>query len=73
MQRFAHDNLKERRTELGLSQTHVAFAIGRSFETYRLYEQGKYAPNAKVLPALANALDCRVEDFFTEVETDGQA
>jgi transcriptional regulator with XRE-family HTH domain len=71
MERFAHERLKERRVALGLSQTAVAFAIGRSFETYRLYEQGKYAPTAKVLPSLAAALRCRVEDFFTEAESNG--
>ena len=70
MQRFAHENLRECRLARGLSQTHVAFAIGRSFETYRLYEQGKYAPTAKTLPALAEALGCRVEDFFEEVASD---
>lgn len=71
MQQFAPNKLRERRLERGLSQTELAFAIGRAFETYRLYEQGKYAPSAKLLPTIADALGCRVEDLFEEVETVG--
>lgn len=69
MQQFAPHKLRELREERGLSQTELAYSIRRAFATYRLYEQGKYAPSAKLLPAIADALGCRVEDLFEEVET----
>lgn len=68
---FAPAKLKALRRERGLSRGAAAFAIGRSVDMYTRYEQGKNDPPAPVLGRLAEAFGCRVEDFFTEVESNG--
>jgi transcriptional regulator with XRE-family HTH domain len=66
---FSPDRLRARRKEQGLTREQLAFAIGRTYATVCLYEQGYHAPPPEVLEQLAAFLNCSREDFFVE---DGQ-
>ena len=54
-----------RRKELGLTQEELAKKIGmNSAPAYNKCEKGIYKFNADVIPALLNALQCRIDDIF---------
>ena len=55
----------ERRKELGLKQEDVAERLGmKCVPNYCKYETGVYKFNAEMIPKLAMALDCPIENFF---------
>nr|WP_243895828.1 helix-turn-helix transcriptional regulator [Paenibacillus sp. F411] len=57
--------VKQRRLELGLSLQDLAESLGfKNASTYMKYEEGSYSFKANQLPALANKLECRIENFF---------
>ena len=59
------DYIASRRKELGLTQKELAKKLGMSSApAYNKYEKGTYKFNADVIPALINALQCRVDDIF---------
>jgi transcriptional regulator with XRE-family HTH domain len=71
MQTFVPEKLRELRVRAGLSQAQLAHAVSRSRYTIRDYERGgnrqaPYKPSIGTLAAIAEALGCRVEDFFAE-------
>lgn len=59
-----HNNLKQLRTERGLSQAALAELIGVSRNTISSIETGQYTPTAKLALVLCTALDQRFEDVF---------
>lgn len=57
-------NLQKIRTEKGLSRQAVADAIGAEISTYREWEQERFFPNARWLPAIASVLECNIADLY---------
>ncbi len=58
--------IKKRRKKLELSLQEVAQGLGfKNASTYLKYENGEYSFKATMLPKLANILDCKIENFFT--------
>lgn len=59
--------IKHRRQSLEKTLQDVAEPLGmKNASTYLKYENGTYSFKAEQLPALAIALDCDIENFFTE-------
>ncbi len=57
--------LKDRRTELGLSQQDVADRAGMTRANYAHIERGRHEPNLEQLEAIAKALDINPDiNFF---------
>jgi transcriptional regulator with XRE-family HTH domain len=50
------EHLKKRRLDLGLRQKDVAGELGVNFKTYENWEQGKYEPATRFLPAVIGFL-----------------
>lgn len=65
-QAFSGPELRRRRERAGMSRDQLGVAIDRcSYSVWR-YEAGRASPSADVLPRLAFAVGCRVEDLFVE-------
>ncbi len=58
------NNLKELRTEKGLSQAQLAEMVGVSRNTISSIETGQFNPTAKLALILCIALDKKFEDVF---------
>lgn len=58
------NNLKEVRTEKGLSQNGLAELVGVSRNTISSIETGQFNPTAKLALILCIALDKKFEDLF---------
>ena len=63
LERLAN-KLKERRTELGLTQAELAERCGVSRKTVNTVENGVFVPSTLLALKLATALERRVEDLF---------
>lgn len=55
--------LKEKRIQKGLTQEQLGQAVGVSYRTIYQYESGRREPNLKILRALANALQCTIDEI----------
>lgn len=58
------NNLKEARSDKGLSQQQVADMVGVSRNTISSIETGQFNPTAKLALVLCIALDKKFEDLF---------
>lgn len=58
------NRLKERRTELGLTQAELAERCGVSRKTVNTVENGVFVPSTLLALKLAAALERRVEELF---------
>lgn len=58
------NNLKEARSEKGLSQSELAKLVGVSRNTISSIETGQFNPTAKLALILCIALDKKFEDLF---------
>lgn len=58
------NNLKDIRTEKGLSQAQLAEMVGVSRNTISSIETGQYSPTAKLALVLCIALDKKFEELF---------
>lgn len=58
------NNLRELRTEKGLSQTQLAEMVGVSRNTISSIETGQFNPTAKLALVLCIALNKKFEDIF---------
>ena len=59
------DYIVARRKELGLKQDDMAKRLGMAgAPDYSKYENGVYKIKAEMIPTLAKALDCPIENFF---------
>lgn len=58
------NRLKDRRTELGLTQAELAERCGVSRKTVNTVENGVFVPSTLLALKLAAALDRRVEELF---------
>ncbi len=58
------NNLKELRTEKGVSQAQLAETVGVSRNTISSIETGQFSPTAKLALIICIALDKKFEDVF---------
>ena len=58
------NNLKEIRTEQGISQAQLAAMVGVSRNTISSIETGQFNPTAKLALVLCIALDRKFEELF---------
>lgn len=58
------NGLKERRAELGLTQSELADRCGVSRKTINTVENGVFVPSTVLALLLAGVLDRRVEELF---------
>ena len=58
------NNLKEIRTEQGISQSQLANMVGVSRNTISSIETGQFNPTAKLALVLCIALDRKFEELF---------
>jgi putative transcriptional regulator len=56
--------VRELRTVRGLSQAHLAQAVGVSRQTINSIEQGRYLPSLPLAIALARFFEVSVEEVF---------
>lgn len=56
--------LKSRRIALGLSQAELASKLGIVQSAVSAWESGEKMPRASQLPALAEALNCTIDDLY---------
>lgn len=59
-------NIRKRRLERGITQTSLAKNINENQQTVSMWETGENTPRADKLPKLAAALNCSIDDLFTE-------
>ena len=60
--------LKERRTDLGLTQAELAERVGVTRKTVNTVENGVFVPSTILALKLAKALDRSVEELFSVIE-----
>ena len=60
--RFKGDFIRQRRKELGLTQTQLGERIGVSFRTISDLEKGKFGTRINRIPYLAKALNASVNE-----------
>lgn len=58
------NNLKQARTEKGMSQSELAKTVGVSRNTISSIETGQFSPTAKLALILCIALDKKFEELF---------
>ena len=58
------NRLKERRTELGLTQAELAEQVGVTRKTVNTVENGVFTPSATLAIKLSQALKLTVEELF---------
>ena len=66
-------NIGRLRRAAGLTQEELAARIGVRRGALAMWELGKSWPPAQILPALAENLDCKIEDLYTDSNSDGGA
>jgi putative transcriptional regulator len=64
------NDVKERRTERGLSQGELASAMGVSRQTINSIEKGRYTPSLPLALALARYFRTTVEEMFDGARSD---
>ena len=57
-------NIKQMRVERGITQEALAMEMGVSQSAVAKWETDKALPQASLLPALAAALNCTINDLF---------
>ena len=60
--------LQERREALGYTQTELGRKIGVTQSVISEWESENYLPKARQLPALAAALNCSIDELFSDKE-----
>lgn len=55
--------IKEYRQQAGLTQSQLASAVGVQQKQISAWETGRNEPSIKVLKAMAQALDCKIDDL----------
>jgi transcriptional regulator with XRE-family HTH domain len=61
-------NIRQRRKDLGVSQTALAEAVGLTFQQIQKYERGFNRVSFSRLVEIAHALDCRVVDLIANLD-----
>lgn len=58
--------LKAMRRRAGITVAQLAERLSVTRATIYFWEQGRYLPNAGLLPELAEILGCSIDDLFTD-------
>ena len=66
MMRFAHEAVKERRKELGLTQAEISERLIMSQGAFSLIERGCSGFSVTDLIVLSDILDLSIDELFTE-------
>lgn len=56
--------LQARRLAAGLTQRQLAEISGCKLQSVRQWEQGRFWPGSRILPALAQACRCSIEELY---------
>lgn len=67
------ENIRGKRIQIGYTQSEVATKIGVKRLTYARYELGTREPRLELLPEIARALSCSIDDLFDGVDTKASA
>ncbi|MFC7082472.1 helix-turn-helix transcriptional regulator [Halorussus caseinilyticus] len=68
------NEVRERRSAEGMSQSDLAAAVGVTRQTINAIERDRYDPSIELAFELARHFDCRIEDLFDpELDGDGSA
>lgn len=59
----AEMKIRDRRQNAGLTQQQLASAVGATQKQISAWETGQNEPSIKVLKAMAQALDCKIDDL----------
>ena len=62
--------LKVERVKAGLTQRELAAKLGIGQSAVSMWEQGERVPPSAKLPALAEALNCSIDDLFQNMSDD---
>ena len=65
--------IKEMRNRAGLSQIVLAEILGISQQAVGQWEAGITNPRAELIPQLAKALNCSIQDLFASPDTQDEA
>ena len=60
--------IKELRKSAGLTQSELAQKLNVSFQAVGKWERGESYPSAALLPELAKALNCSIDELYTPPE-----
>ena len=60
-----NNTLRDRRSELGWSQSELARRVDVSRQTINALENGRYDPSLPLAFALAQVFRCQIEDLFS--------
>ena len=63
-------NIRDLRKSAGLTQVQLAEKVGVAQATVAEWERGDYYPRASIIPALAAALGCAVNDLYATEKSD---
>lgn len=58
------NTIKNRRSEVGITQVELAKAVGVTQGAVAQWESGITSPNIKLLPKLASILDCTTDELL---------
>ena len=65
-------NIQPQRLKAGLTRAEFAQKIGYSTsQAIYFWERGKRRPPADLLPKIAEILNCKIEDLYTETQEGG--
>lgn len=64
------DKIKYFREKLGISQAALAEKLNVSQSTVAMWETGDNVPKTTMLPEIAKALNCTIEDLFSKDDMD---
>ena len=62
------NSIQSRRTRLGITQEELAAVIEVDRSTIAKWETGKALPRAELLPKLARALNCSIDNLLSDKE-----
>ena len=65
--KYVGNRLRERRVELGYSQTEIAVKLGLTFQQVQKYERGYNRVSASRLHDLTKILNVEIEYFFEDI------
>ena len=61
-------NFKTLRIRTGLTQNELSSAIGVAQNTVSNWENGERMPSAAMLPKIAQALNCTIDELFADTD-----
>lgn len=59
--------IKELRESEGMTQQHLAVALGVARSTVAMWERGAIMPSAAKLPEIADVLHCAIDDLYGRI------